>query len=486
MKYRTRLLLLFSALALFASALVVALMYFGSRSHLRDQMNSTAMSIAATAATLVDPDLHESIVSTNDQTSAAYQRLEQVLRKARDQNRRDDVDVRFIFTLRPVPGKEGQMQFVIDAEEGKDKSNVGDVYIFKGEDARPIPFGETAVQPGFLQDEWGTWLEAYAPIRDRSGKTIAVLGVDLKASDVVQKLDRLLLSGGVALGISLIAGLGLALLLARWIARPLAVVDTALKAIGEGKLDTHVDLQSNDEFGAVAKSINAMVVGLRQREYLKDSLVSYVSSHVAENVLASGRPSLSGERRKITVLFSDVRNFTTLSERLPPELVVTFLNEYFALMIDIIMEYRGTLDKFIGDGLMAFFGAPQDDEQEAQAIRAALKMRRSIARLQDKWRNEQDLDIRIGIGIHTGPAVVGNIGSMQKMQYTAIGDTVNLAARLESATKELGADIVISEETVNAVRDQFQFQPLKSIHVKGREAEVMVYAVTEPAKTAEK
>ncbi len=480
MKYRTKLLLLFSALALFTSGLLVSIMFIGARDQLRQQMDSTAMSIAATTALLVDPELHEAIRVPGDQSGPAYQKLEQILRKARDANRRNDLNVRFIFTLRPINGDPTKMEFVVDADEpGPDKSAVGEKYSFKGDGIQAIPLNQTAVQPGFIQDNWGTWLEGYAPIRDQTGKTIAVLGVDLKASDVVHSLNLLLLSGGVALGISVILGLGLAVLLARWMAKPLAEVESALQAVGQGKLDTYLEVNGQDEFGKMAYTINKMVEGLRQRENLKKSLVSYVSSHVAESILTSGRvPELKGERRRITVLFSDVRNFTTLSEKLPPEQVVKFLNEYFSRMIDIIFENQGTLDKFIGDGIMAFFGAPLDDEQqEVHAIKAAIQMRKALSELQEKWRKENFLDIRVGIGIHTGPAIVGNIGSEGKMQYTAIGDTVNLSSRLESATKHFGVDILVSEDSFTAVKDQFKFSPLQPVQVKGREAAVMVYAV---------
>jgi len=156
--------------------------------------------------------------------------------------------------------------------------------------------------------------------------------------------------------------------------------------------------------------------------------------------------------------------------------VVTLLNDYFEAMVEVIFRHNGTLDKFIGDGIMVIFGAPEDDVyQEEHALRAALEMQRELGKLADKWAPE-GIGIRIGIGINSGPAIVGNIGSARRMDYTAIGDTVNLASRLESATKELGVGIVISEYTYNALRGAFRFREMGSIQVRGRTEPVLTYS----------
>jgi adenylate cyclase len=230
--------------------------------------------------------------------------------------------------------------------------------------------------------------------------------------------------------------------------------------VGQGQLKTQVEWKGNDEFSQLANVINEMVVGLRQRENLKHTLVRYVSREVADEILASGKMAeLKSERRKITVLFADVRGFTSLSESLSPEEVVSLLNEYFDKMIDAIFRYKGTLNKFLGDGFMAIFGAPADDHyQEEHAICAALEMQESVRELREKFQRYHVMNFHIGIGINTGVAVVGNIGCNQRMEYTAIGDTVNTASRLESKTKELKVDTLVSEYTYVAVRNRFRFK----------------------------
>jgi len=167
-----------------------------------------------------------------------------------------------------------------------------------------------------------------------------------------------------------------------------------------------------------------------------------------------------------------------MSEKMKPEEVVHILNEYFSAMIEIIFKYEGTLDKFIGDAIMAVFGAPvahPDDPQ--RALRTAVEMREELKKLQEKWKGEGRPAFDIGIGINTGEVVAGNIGSSERMDYTVIGDNVNLASRLESLNKEHQTHILISEDTYQKVKDVAKVRPIEPVKVKGKEKEVMIYEV---------
>jgi adenylate cyclase len=168
---------------------------------------------------------------------------------------------------------------------------------------------------------------------------------------------------------------------------------------------------------------------------------------------------------------------------MPPEKVVEFLNEYFEAMVEVVFKHHGTLDKFIGDALMVLFGVPTSDPfQEEHAVNAAIEMRDVAARLRQKWHAEGKKSFTVGFGINSGPAIVGNIGSPQRMEYTAIGDTVNLASRLESATKVQGVDILISEYTYNAIRGRFATARVGQIEIRGHDP-VLTYTIAsaEPA-----
>jgi adenylate cyclase len=221
----------------------------------------------------------------------------------------------------------------------------------------------------------------------------------------------------------------------------------------------------------------------RERVRLREMFGKYVSDEVVEKLLALGRrPDQRGESHRVTVLFSDIRNFTTISERLTPHEIVDLLNAYFTRVCEPILEQGGTVDKFIGDAVMAFFGAPAPyDDHPARALRTAVAVA-DIAREFRAWVKDRfparDLpEFRIGIGLHTGEVVVGSIGSPKRLHFTAIGDTVNAASRLEGLTKELGWTIVASAEVVRAADGVALTGGRKTVTVKGREAAIEVFEV---------
>ncbi|HKY21419.1 MAG TPA: CHASE2 domain-containing protein [Vicinamibacterales bacterium] len=219
----------------------------------------------------------------------------------------------------------------------------------------------------------------------------------------------------------------------------------------------------------------------REKRKMKRLFGQYVSKDVYEQLVAHPELArLGGQRRQMTVLFSDIRGFTTVSERGEPEEIVGMLNEYFTRMVDIVFAHKGTLDKFVGDMVMALFGAPLDDPHHAQhAVDAALEMIRELNRLNEKWAAEGRPALDIGIGISTGPMIAGNIGSEAIMSYTVIGDAVNLGARLESLNKEYGTRIIISEATRDSVADRYFFRPLGDVVVKGKTRPVAIFEVKE-------
>jgi adenylate cyclase len=200
---------------------------------------------------------------------------------------------------------------------------------------------------------------------------------------------------------------------------------------------------------------------------------------VLDAIIAKGElPALKGERRRVTVLFADIRGFTAMAEAMAPEEVVRLLGEFFDRMVEVILRHQGTIDKFLGDGMMVIFGAPLDDPyQEEHAVTAACEMQRELNDLCAKWQAEGRAVLKMGVGINSGAAIVGNIGTTEHMEYTAIGDAVNLAARLESATKELGLDIVVSEHTYSAIRPLFHWKSAGEITLRGRSESVRAYTV---------
>lgn len=215
----------------------------------------------------------------------------------------------------------------------------------------------------------------------------------------------------------------------------------------------------------------------RQKKWLRSAFNRYVSPAVVESIVNDpGSLELGGEEVHATIFFSDLANFTSFSERLAPKDLVAFLNEYFTPMTNIILEHRGALDKFIGDAIMAFWGAPLHLEDHARhACESAILMKRRIVELREGWLQRGLPFLHARMGIHSGPVVVGNVGSKDRFNYTVLGDTVNLASRLEGANKFYGTTILISEDTFRLAGPEFLARELDLIRVKGRQAPVKIY-----------
>ena len=196
--------------------------------------------------------------------------------------------------------------------------------------------------------------------------------------------------------------------------------------------------------------------------------------------------ALGGEKKILTVLFSDIRGFTSISEKLTPEELVEHLNIYLQKMTDIVFDYDGTLDKYVGDEIMAFWGAPLPQEDHALlACSASLRMMDDLNRLNAMWREQGKPVLNIGIGLNSGDMVVGNMGSSSRMDYTLMGDNVNLGARLEGTNKVYGTNIIISEFTYNLVKDHVIARELDLIRVKGKELPVKIYELIDMNEEAD-
>jgi len=215
----------------------------------------------------------------------------------------------------------------------------------------------------------------------------------------------------------------------------------------------------------------------RSRKQITSIFGKYVSPVVIENILKNPDSlNLGGEKRNITIFFSDIRGFTSISEKLGPEELVHLLNEYLTEMTSIIIKDEGLVDKFMGDAIMAFWGAPLNQPNHVEmACSSSLEMMDKLRELQKKWKNEGIPSFDIGIGLNSGDAVVGNMGSSSRFDYTAMGDNVNLASRLEGLNKFYGTNIIISENIYKVVKDKFEVRKLDVVKVKGRKKPILIY-----------
>ena len=280
-----------------------------------------------------------------------------------------------------------------------------------------------------------------------------------------------------------VAGLIISLAIGIWIARsvsqPVLQLSEGARKIGEGDYSHRVQVRTDDEIGLLASAFNHMSEGLAERDQVRDLLGKVVSPTVAAELLRRD-VVLGGEEREVTILFSDLRRFTSMSETRSPQEMLEILNHYFTRMSAIVEEHGGVVDKYVGDALMALFGAPLAGPDDADhALETALEMSEALDELNRQWREQGRNALEVGIGINTDIVVAGNMGSRTRLNYTVIGDGVNLASRLEELTKtpEYQARIIVSSSTLEKARKRYRTRRLGQVAVKGKQKPTEIYAV---------
>lgn len=276
--------------------------------------------------------------------------------------------------------------------------------------------------------------------------------------------------------IMLLVALGITLILVRIIVHPLKTLTAALARIKDGDYESQVRIITGDELGTLADGFNDMATSLKEKEIMRDTFGKVVDPGVRDYLLQHPA-TLSGETREVTVLFCDIRGFTSLSEKMAASDVVSLLNRYFTALGNCITQNGGIINKYIGDAIMAIFGAPVHTRTHAQdACMAAAHMRKALVRLNADFGNDGLPSLRFGIGIHTGPVFAGTIGAQSRMEYTIIGDTVNTASRMEALCKTYQTDLLISETTyekLHTLQDSFHF--VDCSYIRGKEEKIKLY-----------
>lgn len=471
------------------SLLLIAIIFYhysvrAEIEHLQKRLVTTVTGLAAS----IDPERVAAIPVDATEASDYHVALRARLAAAAA----GDVDIQSIYVLRPT-GEHGKLRFLVDYVKNSKVAVPGEAY-----DATELPvllqgFERPAVENEPFRDDFGLTLSGYAPVRDKSGAGIALVGADVEASRLdVMRRDVLWVTFGV-FGVAVILLGAISLIVAHSVRRPLSRIITATAAISRGELETRLGLDRGDEFGLMSRHFDKMAEGLQEREFIRATFGRYVSEDVARQLLARrDQPLLGGAEHAVTVLFSDLSSYSTICEHLPPAQLMDMLNEYLGQMNLLIDEYQGCVIEFLGDAVLAVFGAPHVRADHApQAVRCALAMLDRLTHLNEEWRRtglarcwtERGIrELKARIGVHSGRVVAGSLGGATRMKYAVIGDAVNVAARLETLNKALGTDLLISADTYAALPGDItnRFEPRGSHHVKGREQEVEVFAAVRP------
>ena len=263
-----------------------------------------------------------------------------------------------------------------------------------------------------------------------------------------------------------------------YIAKPLQVVVASIDQVAGGDLSNpKIPIKSSDEIGQLGASINSMVEGLRERDRIKDLFCRFQTVEVMDSLLKMPESfQLSGGRRKITIMFTDLRGFTALSDSIEPEQVVRLLNQYFESMFGICQKYKGIINEILGDGLVAYFGAPLIDENHIEnAIACAVQMQNAMKKINQKFFEKESHELKMGIGLNTGEVVVGNIGCQSRTKYAAVGSNVNLAARITSCAD--GGQIFCSDLIVQEIEPVLQIKQQMHVSLKGISEPVKIYNI---------
>jgi len=483
----------FTIVALISTGLVGITIYFASSHFLRAELAHRLSHTSRIALLNIDAEQHELLQDLEDEETDYYKELREKLQLVQAQS--DDVP--YVYTVRMVkegekiwvrddegnlrsrPAKAGgDVVFVMDADPD-DVVHIREVYEDAPELLRQALLGAAEpnsygayVPEDFYTDQWGTFLSGYIPIRDKEGNIQALLGTDISAAAVLAHEREYKLIVVALCALVALVTIPIGLKFAGWIRSPLRAVNKEMDRIEKLDLDHEETITSRIiEVDQMGRELDNMKNGLR-------SFRKYVPARLVRQLMELGvEAKLGGTKEEVSIFFSDIAGFSSVSEHLPPEQLVDFLGEYLSTVTETLLDCNATVDKYIGDAVMAFWNAPVRQSDHAYlACKATLACKTRIDALNQRWEKEgRGVVFKTRIGIHTGEAIVGNMGSEQRLSYTIMGDNVNLASRLEGANKAYGTEVLISGATYEQVRDRIVARRIDRVAVKGKTVPVDFY-----------
>ena len=461
----------FVAVTLLTVGVVGVLVHQRHSREIEDTVGTQLLNIARVSALLVDPVLHADAARASGADTPGYRRIVAGLNTIQTET----LLTTPMRTLTDYDRVARRARIVVTTA---DDERPGEVFSVGREAADAVAWtfeDGVARYTGIYRTGAGARMSAFAPILDTAGRTAAVLEVDYPVDfyfDRLRELDATIVQGMLAGALLAVA---LAVIVARRLTRPVIALTGAAARVAGGDLSPSVPVRSRDEIGQLTHAFNAMVEGLRQREVIRNAFGRYVSPEVAQAVLASPEGlRLGGRKREVTVLMSDLRGYTRFAEHGDPAGVMEVLNDYLGRMADIVIAHGGTVNEFIGDAVFAVFGAPIEHPDHAErAAATALAMLGAMDELNEANVARGRPRFEMGVGINTGEAVVGNIGSEQRTKYSVVGAAVNLAARVESCT--VGGQVLITESTLRYLGPLADVAAPIHAELKGLDAPVALY-----------
>ena len=466
-----RLAVAFALLTVLTVGLVGALVHERQKREVEDTVGTQLLNIARTAVLLVDPAVHAEAQASMSRDSPAYARIKKALVAVQTET----LLTTPIRTLTDYDPRRRTARLVV---VGDGSAPPGEIVTIAPEMIEPLGWtfeDGVARYTRIYRNASGAWITAIAPIVDRKGRATAVLSMDYAVDLYFERLRELQITIVQASLAAAVAALILGLLVARRLTRPISALTGGVARVAGGDLEQELAVRSRDEIGQLTRAFNEMVAGLRQRDFIRSAFGRYVSPEVAKTLLESPEGlRLGGHKREVTVLMSDLRGYTRFAEQGDPARVMEVLNGYLARMADIVIAHGGTINEFIGDAIFAVYGAPLDQPDHAErAAASALTMQAAMDELNRDNAARGWPRFEMGIGVNTGEAVVGNIGSEQRAKYAVVGAAVNLAARVEGCT--VGGQIFVTTSTLERIRGLAEVGEPVRVELKGIAETVLLY-----------
>ena len=419
-------------------------------------------------SSILDPNEIEKLTEYEQEKSEVFINY----RKSIKEIKKEVEDIKFVYIVRQTGTN---ITYIIDCgDDVSEQAKLGEIYDDAGDGLKELfnnPVEGVTFEKEYYTDKWGTFLSAYKPIF-KDGKILYGVCSDINSVDVEKYISNYKKKFTCAFFTLLVIIFPIICSITNMIRRPLNKLRDEILKLKDLDVDEHIDFKSSiSEVNDMIDATDKVKTGLR-------SFSKYVPDKVVKQLISQGKDAkIGGEKEYVTILFSDIEGFTSISENNDTQEVVTALNEYFDIYVHCLEENGATVDKFIGDAVMAFWNAPSKVENhEFVSVKTAIKIVNEIDALNQKWKSEgKKFIFKTRIGINSGEVIVGNIGSTNRINYTVTGDPVNLASRLEMANKQYNTKILVGENVYNKTKESIDYNYIDTVKVKGKEVYVKVY-----------
>ena len=478
MQYRTKLVGALILVALFSSSAALLFEYKKIKSEVVDDFLSRTQNIATTLSELVDSARVRTFYESFQKNSPEYLSKEKDLRRALNTAHDSGILINSIYTV--TPSKEHSKKMIVGFDVTtnlKAPSLMGTLWELNELYDLSSHLDTSYAPHTIVTDHRGIWLSGFAPIKDSAGKYIATIGVTVCSRHLILILQQIIEYQIIGVFLSLIVAILGAYFLSRQMIIPLKALCAGVEEVSTGNFTHRIQIPAHDEFHILASAINKMSKGLSEKSRLKKGFTRYLTHEILSNVIREHAPlKIRGGTKKVTLIFVRFKNFPHIVEQFDPKDFFALFNETYLKFLSIVFRNSGSLEKLFSDQILIEFGIPLDDpDQEENALKTAVQIQEQLNLLNQLWQLDEEKKLEVHIGIHTGEAIVGTIGSTYRKGYTVMGEHVSIVRAVAQRCADEGLPLVMSERTADALKEITTLEPLGSLHPKGRVEKINLF-----------